>query len=218
MFDSTFHLRQLERYKDSRDKDPLYICASEIMQDHIALAAQIYNKNFDKTLNLDLGAEMLHEQLQSDYDLATSCLQLHYLNDIEGYIQRCKTLLKPGGVFIATFFGGRTLCELRAALSQAEIKLRQGVSSRIIPMIDVKDAARLLKHNGFHNVTSVIQNVEVQYADFRQMLWHPKRMGEANSLLNRDKHYFPRSLFNMAAQELDGYVSTFDFITVVAMV
>ena len=55
----------------------------------------------------------------------------------------------PDGLLLAAFFGGQTLSELRAAIGQSEIETRGGISPRVSPMIDIRDAGTLLQRSGF---------------------------------------------------------------------
>jgi SAM-dependent methyltransferase len=47
-------------------------------------------------------------------DLIVSNLDMHWINDLPGFLKRCKQALKPDGVFLASMLGGATLQELRS--------------------------------------------------------------------------------------------------------
>src|SRR5690606_23645564 len=53
-------------------------------------------------------------------DLVLSNLSLHWINDLPGALVQIRRALKPDGLFLAAMLGGDTLCELRAALIEAE--------------------------------------------------------------------------------------------------
>ena len=57
--------------------------------------------------------------------------------------------LKPDGLFLCALLGGGTLNELRASLFAAEAELLGGVSPRVAPFADVRDAGGLLQRAGF---------------------------------------------------------------------
>jgi hypothetical protein len=217
MFDSIFHLKQLIRYAKNFAHDPLHLRSQEIIEEQISLMQEVYGKTFNTVFRHELYPEATANATLKPacrYDLIISSLSLHYVNNIEQEIKNLHTQLNQGGVLVGTFFGGNTLTELRRALEQAETQIRGGVSPRIIPMIDVKDAARLLKNSGFNNVTSTLERVEIVYQNFHDMLHHPKIIGQANSLANRDSKFFARSIFNCAQSQMSEHVSTFDIITV----
>lgn len=47
-------------------------------------------------------------------DLIVSNLDMHWINDLPGFLKRCRLALKPDGVFLAAMLGGATLQELRS--------------------------------------------------------------------------------------------------------
>ena len=61
-------------------------------------------------------------------DLVIHALALHWADDPVGQMIQCRRALRPDGLFLGLTFGGRTLHELRAALSQAETEVCGGLS------------------------------------------------------------------------------------------
>jgi len=55
------------------------------------------------------------------FDLITSCLALHWVNDLPGSLVQINRALKPDGLFQGVIFGGETLTELRQCLMEAEL-------------------------------------------------------------------------------------------------
>jgi len=78
------------------------------------------------------------------FDLALSNLSLHWINDLPGTLSQLRRCLKPDGLMIATMFGGETLKELRSVLNEAEIAVENGLSPRVSPFADIRDAGGLL--------------------------------------------------------------------------
>lgn len=64
----------------------------------------------------------------------TSCLSLHWTNDLPGVLTQICEILEPDGVFIGAMLGGETLFELRTALQLAELEREGGISIRVSPM------------------------------------------------------------------------------------
>ncbi|SVB70939.1 uncharacterized protein METZ01_LOCUS223793, partial [marine metagenome] len=54
------------------------------------------------------------------FDMVTSLLSLHWVNDLPGALVEVARCLKPDGLFLAAMFGVETLAELRHSLLEAE--------------------------------------------------------------------------------------------------
>jgi SAM-dependent methyltransferase len=52
------------------------------------------------------------------FDLALSCLSLHWVNDLPGTLLQLRHALKPDGLLLVSLLGGDTLHELRRVLRQ----------------------------------------------------------------------------------------------------
>ena len=68
------------------------------------------------------------------FDLVTSVLALHAVNDLPGALIQIRRALKPDGLFVAALFGGETLCELRQAFAAGESEVSGGASPRVAPL------------------------------------------------------------------------------------
>ncbi|KAG2710131.1 hypothetical protein I3843_04G010600 [Carya illinoinensis] len=86
---------------------------------------------------------------ESSLDLVISCLGLHWTNDLPGAMIQCRLALKPDGLFLAAIFGGETLKELRIACTVAQMEREGGISPRVSPLAQVRDAGNLLTRAGF---------------------------------------------------------------------
>ena len=62
------------------------------------------------------------------HDLVIHAMSLHWANDPLGQLLQCRRALRPDGLFIAAFPGGRTLHELRSSLAEAESQVTGGLS------------------------------------------------------------------------------------------
>lgn len=120
-------------------------------------------------------------------DLYASVLTLHTVNDLPGALIQIRRALKPGGRFMAALFGPRTLQELRAALSEAELDIEGGISPRIHPFVDVRDAGALLQRAGFEEPVADTFDVPVIYKTPMRLLHDLRGMGETNVLVERRK-------------------------------
>ena len=112
------------------------------------------------------------------YDLITSVLSLHWVNDLPGTLARIRERLRPDGLFLGCLFGGGTLAELRASLIEAETELTGGASARLSPLPSLQDMAALMQRAGFALPVVDLDTVTVRYADPLKLLLDIKGMGE----------------------------------------
>ncbi len=123
----------------------------------------------------------------SSFDLITSNLSLHWVNDLPGALVQVRTALKPDGLFLACLLGGATLCELRAAFMDAELSQEGGVSPRVSPFADVRDGGDLLTRAGFALPVADLDTIRVGFPDTFRLMQDLQAMGEANAVTERRK-------------------------------
>ena len=133
------------------------------------------------------------------FDAILSNLALHWVNDLPGALVQIRSALKPDGLFLASLFGTGTLAELRTALMEAELAETSGVSPRVSPFADLRDAAGLLQRAGFALPVADLDTITVTYPDFFALLADLRGMGEANLLTDRLKRPTRRTVFARAA-------------------
>lgn len=134
------------------------------------------------------------------FDLIASTLSLHWVNDLPGALVQVNRALKPDGLFLAALLGGETLQELRDCLSTAEIEIRDGLSPRISPTVDLRDAAGLLQRAGFALPVADSDRITVSYPDVFALMHELRGMGETNALAERPRGFTRRSIFLRAAE------------------
>jgi SAM-dependent methyltransferase len=115
-------------------------------------------------------------------DLVISSLALHWVNDLPGTLLQVRRALKPDGLFLAALFGGETLWQLREVLMEAELAVMGGVSARISPMADLRDAAGLLQRAGFALPVADRDPITASYEDAWALMRDLSRMGESNAV------------------------------------
>ncbi|XVF30153.1 hypothetical protein REPUB_Repub16aG0032700 [Reevesia pubescens] len=129
---------------------------------------------------------------ESSLDLVISCLGLHWTNDLPGAMIQCKLALKPDGLFLAAILGGETLKlsipfsffrELRIACTVAQMEREGGISPRISPLAQVRDAGNLLTRAGFALPGVDVDEYVVRYKSALDLIEHLRTMGETNALL-----------------------------------
>lgn len=132
---------------------------------------------------------------KNHYELVVSMGGLHWVNDVPAFLQNIYQALKPDGLFIALFPGGNTLYELRASLMAAEEALTYGVSARVSPFMDVRDAGALLQRAGFALPVAESDTLTLTYRDAFALCKELRGSGEANALMHASRKPPPRALF-----------------------
>ncbi|KAK1322800.1 putative methyltransferase [Acorus calamus] len=122
---------------------------------------------------------------ESSLDLIISCLGLHWTNDLPGAMIQSRLSLKPDGLFLAAILGGETLKELRIACTIAQMERDGGISPRMSPLAQVRDAGNLLTRAGFSLPGVDVEEYTVRYESALELIEHLRAMGETNALVQR---------------------------------
>lgn len=133
-------------------------------------------------------------------DLAASLLSLQAVNDVPGMLAQIRRALRPDGLFLAAFAGAGTLAELRESLLAAEAELYGGVSPRVAPFPDVRDAGGLLQRAGFSLPVADVETVVVRYDTLYSLMADLRAMGETSVLVDRPRRPASKRLFMRAAE------------------
>jgi len=204
IFNKEKHKKNKERArKNFSDHDFLYRISSQSIIERV----DAFNKEFDNVLvygdfigdlpkcknityvNIVPGTGILQADEESldfedgVFDLIISNLSLHFVNDVEAVMRRYLKILSPGGAFVGVFIGGNTLANIRNVLRELDIKFFNGISSRIIPMIEVKDAGRLIQKSGFSMSIADSEEVLVSYEHVINLFRDIKGMGQGSCMV-----------------------------------
>jgi SAM-dependent methyltransferase len=169
-----------------------------------------------------VGDEELLPFAPQSFDLVVSALSLQSVNDLPGALLQVRHVLRPDGLLLACFCGGRTLHELRTAFTMAETELTQGVSPRVSPFVDVRDMGGLLQRAGFALPVADIEPLTVRYDTMFNLLADLRAMGATNTLTERLRKPLRRAVLIRAAEiyaerfsDADGRVrATFELLFV----
>jgi SAM-dependent methyltransferase len=118
-------------------------------------------------------------------DLAVSALALQFVNDLPGVLAQLRRALKPDGLLLAAMIGGDTLTELRQTFAAAEAEVEGGVSPRVAPFADLRDAGMLLQRAGFALPVTDVERLTVRYDNAFALMHDLRRMGATNILNER---------------------------------
>jgi len=143
---------------------------------------------------------------ENTFDLVVSNGSLHWVNDLPGALIQICRILKPDGLFLAMLPGGETLTELRQSFEQAEMEVSGGLSPRVSPFIDVREAGSLLQRAGFALPVVDSEMLTVSYEHPLKLLHDLRRMGETSALAEGRKGFTPCSLLMTMA---DHYLKRF---------
>ena len=136
---------------------------------------------------------------EATFDLVTSLLSLHWVNDLPGALAQIRLALKPDRLFLAAMLGGETLKELRQALAEAEIAVEGGLSPRVSPFAGVRDAGGLLQRAGFALPVVDTETLTVVYSDPLKLIADLRAMGETNAINERRRSLTRRATLLEAA-------------------
>ncbi|MEA2874360.1 MAG: hypothetical protein QOH67_4338, partial [Hyphomicrobiales bacterium] len=118
-------------------------------------------------------------------DLVVSALAFQFVNDLPGVLAQIRRALRPDGLLLAAMIGGDTLTELRQCFAAAEAELDGGVSPRVAPFADLRDAGALLQRAGFALPVTDVDRIVARYDSAFALMADLRRMGATNILLDR---------------------------------
>src|SRR5215472_2089828 len=139
-------------------------------------------------------------------DLVVSALALQSVNDLPGTLVQVRRALKPDGYFLAALLGGDSLTELRQSFAAAEADIEGGVSPRVAPFVDARDAGALLQRAGFALPVADVDRITVRYASVFDLMADLRRMGATNPLAERRRTPLRRATLMRMAET---YVARF---------
>lgn len=154
-------------------------------------------------------------------DLITSSLSLHWVNDVPGFLAQARLALRPDGLFLVSFLGGRTLQELRAVLAQVDAENGLSPAPRVSPFADAQDGAQLLQRAGFALPVADSDVVTVRYDNIFGLFRDLKAMGETAAFadprgkpLSRSKIAQAADVYGRDYADSDGRIrATFEIVT-----
>jgi SAM-dependent methyltransferase len=154
-------------------------------------------------------------------DLIMSALALHWVNDVPGFLAQARLALRPDGLLLVSFLGGRTLQELRAVMAQCEAEIGREANARVSPFADAQDGAQLLQRAGFALPVADSDVVTVRYDNIFGLFRDLKAMGETAAFAGERAGPLTRTLIARAGDiyardyaDKDGRIrATFEIVT-----
>lgn len=176
---------------------------------------------------LTLRADMVEQETlcfePNSLDAIVSNLSVHCVNDLPGLLAQARRALKPDGLLMITLPGVGTLQELRQVLADAEVQCYGGITPRVAPFLEVRDAGALLQRAGFALPVIDSTSLTVTYPDMFALLRDLRGAGEANMLQGRTRRATTKQFFYDAAARYaqhyahaEGIVATVEILTLTA--
>ncbi len=150
-----------------------------------------------------------------DFDLVTSVLNTHWINDLPQFFKNIKTMLNPDGVLVLSLFGAPTLKNLRSLLLEAEIETESIHSPHISPFVNASDLYKILQYAGFSFIIVENDTVETEYDNPIALMRELNHMGESNNLFTAHP-IMPKKLWNKLLSIQESCNDSFEIITLVA--
>ncbi len=119
------------------------------------------NDNFD----LDLWKEEIEK-----YDLIISNFYLFLSENLNNLLKKINNSLLPNGFFIATMPTKENFNSLKLAMIKTDIDLYGGAFNRFNKNIELTDIIDFLKKNQFNNPLVNLENINLEYKNFNQLL------------------------------------------------
>ncbi|MEN3931671.1 methyltransferase domain-containing protein [Microvirga sp. W0021] len=135
-----------------------------------------------------------------EFDLVISLLALQSANDLPGALIQISRSLVPDGLFLGCMLGGNTLTELRQVLMQAEAEIEGGISPRVAPFVEIRDAGALMQRAGFALPVVDCEPLTVRYSSMFNLMHDLRAMGLTNIMTERRKVPFKRQTLMRAAE------------------
>jgi hypothetical protein len=125
---------------------------------------------------------------------AQSFMQLHWVNDVQGYLKSIYEKLNTGDPFQGCFVGGESLNMIKIFFMKTELELFGKVPIRFSPMIDGRALINLLSAAKFCDIVVDKEIYEFEYDSFDSMILDLRASGQTNALLGGST-FFPKKLY-----------------------
>jgi len=139
------------------------------------------------------------DDIEGDYDLIISLLELQTENDLPGALVRLSQHLKADGLFTAALFGGDSLSDLRQTLYTVDSAVFGGATARVYPMIDHQQAAALLGRAELNLPVVDKDRVNVTYKKLNTLVSDLRDLGVTNTLTAKHKAPLPKGYLETVA-------------------
>ena len=160
-------------------------------------AKEIDFTELGQDLAIEYSDHFNQEPVKETVDLILNVLNLHWSNNPKKDLSNQINLLKPGGIFMGCLFGADTLKELRDSFFKAEVQISGKARPRISPLPEIRDIGNLAQNVGMKRVVADKESLTIKYQTVIELLKNLREMGETNSVLDRNKAFSRRDVFDL---------------------
>jgi hypothetical protein len=152
-------------------------------------------------------------EMSQKIDLIVAPMLLHSINNPVEELKNIASHLNKNGVFIGTFFGGKTLQELRESFIAIESQNRF-FYPHVVPMVDIKDAGKIMQLAGFSDIIVHSDIINIKYKNCQNLMRSLKYMGENNPLAKQNKGFYSKNILQKVLEYHDKKFNstTFDVV------
>ena len=144
------------------------------------------------------------DQLSVPVDLAISFLEMHWFENLPGYLNFIHSKLSDNGLFLGVMWGGETLYELKDALICTEAMLWGSGSVRAAPMVSAHDMAALMQKSPFFAPVVDVIPLTATYNCLNDLVRDLRMMGETEALMTRNPRYCGQEFW----QHVEGFLAS----------
>ena len=122
--------------------------------------------------------------LQTNFDLIVSCMNFHWINEVEKHLRHIHSILTDEGKYVLNFAASGSLENLKHYLLQCELESGTGHSPHIIPFPKEEKVQTMFQQCGFKFVVVSTEKIELEYENPVKLMKDLKNMGENNALVS----------------------------------
>lgn len=126
------------------------------------------------------------------FDLIISCMNFHWINEVEKHLRSILTALNEEGKYVLNFVVSGSLEHLKKHLITCEIEANIPHRPHIIPLPKEDKIQTIFTQCGFKFVIVTTENIDLEYRNPVKLMKDLKNMGENNALV-QDITALPRS-------------------------
>lgn len=117
------------------------------------------------------------------FDLITSCMNFHWINEVEKHLRHIHSILTDDGKLVLNFAASGSLEHLKQHLLQCELYADIGHSPHIMPFPKEEKIQTMFQQCGFKFVVVSTEKIELEYETPIRLMKDLKNMGENNALV-----------------------------------
>ena len=168
---------------------------------HTGKCSTVHTLGWYRSLPADSYAHPEHVPVgEASVDAAVCGLALSAINDVPGVFTQLHRALKPDSMVLISLLGGDTLRELREVFAEVETVRSGGISPRVHPFVDVREAGNLLQRTGFNLPVVDRDIITVTYPDLFALMHELRMLSATNMLRAQRSNFTSRGFFIDAAK------------------